>query len=52
MKKLRVNLKHPAFMGMCIYLDVKLIFRSIEHIDQPKQKHLSLVLVNKSYLVQ
>ena len=28
-------------MGICIYLEVKLIFRSMEHIDQPKQKHVS-----------
>ena len=41
----------PFFMGMCIYLEVKLIFRSIEHIDQPKQKPC-LILVNKSLLVQ
>ena len=48
MKKLHVNHKHPLFLGMCIYLEVKLILCSIEHIDQPKQKHLCLVLVNKS----
>ena len=39
-------------MGMCFYLEIKLIFRSIEHIDQPKQKPLCLILVNKSLLVQ
>ena len=44
-KTSRVTLNALIFMGMCI----KLIFRSIEHIDRsPKQKHLCLVLVNKS----
>ena len=50
-KKLSI-LNTPLFMGMCIYLEFKLFFRSIEHIIQPKQKHLYLVLVNKSKLVQ
>ena len=36
------TLNTPLFMGMCIYLEVKLIFRSVEHIDQPKQIHLAV----------
>ena len=27
-------------MGLCIYLEVKIIFCSIEHIDPHKQKHM------------
>ena len=46
-KTSRVTLN--ALIFMCIYLEVKLIFHSIEHIDRsPKQKLLCLVLVNKS----
>ena len=49
MTKLRVNLKHPRFLWACVFtFKSTLILRSIEHIDQPKQKHLRLVLVNKN----
>lgn len=39
-------------MGLSIYLEVKIIFRSIEHIDPPKQKTpmprtCLIVLINK-----
>ena len=44
-KTSRVTLNFSLFMGMCIYLKVKLIFGSIEYIHRsPKQKHLCLVL--------
>ena len=35
-----------------LFMKIMIISHSIEHINQPKQKHLCLVLVNKSQLVQ